>query len=62
MSGAGSGLQLARDRRWGEQYWRMSCVDRAIDFELLDQAGKTWHLVENLARGPVLLVFSRGDW
>ena len=37
-------------------------MDRAIDFELPDQAGKSWHLVENLARGPVLLVFYRGDW
>jgi peroxiredoxin len=37
-------------------------VDRAIDFELPDQEGKQWRLADQLERGPVLLVFYRGDW
>jgi peroxiredoxin len=37
-------------------------VDQAIDFELPDQAGTAWRLADHLARGPVLLVFYRGDW
>jgi hypothetical protein len=37
-------------------------VDQAIDFELPDQEGKDWRLANHLARGPVLLVFYRGDW
>ncbi len=37
-------------------------MDTAIDFELPDQSGSPWRLAEALARGPVLLVFYRGDW
>ena len=37
-------------------------MDQAIDFELPDQQGGTWHLAEFLSRGPVVLVFYRGDW
>ncbi|PYN79296.1 MAG: redoxin domain-containing protein [Chloroflexi bacterium] len=37
-------------------------VDQAIDFELPDQQGATWRLAEFLSRGPVVLVFYRGDW
>jgi peroxiredoxin len=37
-------------------------VQKAIDFELPDNEGKTWRLADQLARGPVLLVFYRGDW
>ena len=37
-------------------------VDKAIEFELPDQEGKTRRLADHLARGPVLLVFYRGDW
>jgi peroxiredoxin len=32
------------------------------DFELPDQEGRPWRLADALARGPVLLVFFRGDW
>ena len=32
------------------------------DFELPDDDGKGWHLAEQVSRGPVLLVFYRGDW
>jgi peroxiredoxin len=32
------------------------------DFELPDHQGKGWGLSDHLARGPVLLVFYRGDW
>jgi len=37
-------------------------VDRATDFELPSSDGDSWRLSEQLARGPVLLVFYRGDW
>jgi peroxiredoxin len=37
-------------------------MDRAIDFELPDHEGKPWALADHLARGPVWLVFYRGDW
>ena len=37
-------------------------VDNAIDFDLPDHEGKAWRLAGHLARGPVLLVFYRGDW
>jgi hypothetical protein len=37
-------------------------MERAIDFELPDHEGNTWTLAGHLARGPVLLVFYRGDW
>jgi len=37
-------------------------MDQAIDFELPDQQGGTWHLAEFLSRSPVVLVFYRGDW
>jgi peroxiredoxin len=37
-------------------------VERAIEFELSDQDGRPWRLSEALERGPVLLVFYRGDW
>ena len=39
-----------------------SCVDKAIDFELPDQEGQNWRLADHMTRGPVLLVFYRGDW
>jgi len=34
----------------------------ASDFSLPDQNGEVWDLASALARGPVLLVFYRGDW
>jgi peroxiredoxin len=34
----------------------------ADDFELPDQEGRPWRLSGALAKGPVLLVFFRGDW
>jgi peroxiredoxin len=37
-------------------------VDRAIDFQLPDHQGRPWHLSEEVRRGPVLVVFYRGDW
>jgi len=37
-------------------------VENAINFELLDHDGNTWRLADHLARGPVGLVFYRGDW
>jgi len=37
-------------------------VEKAIDFKLTDHEGKPWRLDDDLARGPVLLVFYRGDW
>jgi peroxiredoxin len=36
--------------------------DRAPGFALPDQLGRTVSLDEQLARGPVVLVFYRGDW
>jgi peroxiredoxin len=32
------------------------------DFELPDHEGKSWRLSDQLARGPVVVVFYRGDW
>jgi hypothetical protein len=29
---------------------------------LADQQGKTWSLADRVQRGPVVLVFYRGDW
>ena len=37
-------------------------VDRAPEFSLPDEHGEPWSLSSALARGPVLLVFYRGDW
>ena len=37
-------------------------MDKAIDFELPDQEGRGWRLSDQLAHGPVLLIFYRGDW
>lgn len=37
-------------------------MKKAIDFELTDHQGNAWRLAEQLQRGPVLLVFYRGDW
>ncbi len=37
-------------------------VENAIDFELPDHEGNAWRLADHLDRGPVLLVFYRGDW
>lgn len=39
-----------------------SVLDNAIDFELPDQDGHVWDLGDHLARGPVIVVFYRGDW
>ncbi len=36
--------------------------DRAPTFELPDEHGEPWNLVQHLTQGPVLLVFYRGDW
>jgi peroxiredoxin len=36
--------------------------DAVPDFELPDHEGKSWNLSDHLARGPVVLVFYRGDW
>src|SRR5207244_2200212 len=33
-----------------------------LNLELPDQQGATWGLAEFLSRGPVVLVFYRGDW
>lgn len=37
-------------------------MDKAVDFTLPDSTGAAWRLSEGLARGPVLLIFYRGDW
>lgn len=37
-------------------------LTRAPDFTLPDHLGRPVHLEEELARGPVLLVFLRGHW
>jgi len=37
-------------------------MDTAVNFELPDHIGRPWVLGEGLAKGPVLLVFYRGDW
>ena len=37
-------------------------MDQAIDFELTDHTGRPWHLREQLAAGPVVVIFYRGDW
>jgi len=34
----------------------------APDFSLADDKGRPWDLASALTRGPVLLVFYRGDW
>jgi len=34
----------------------------AADFTLPDHTGQEWKLADALARGPVLLIFYRGDW
>ena len=39
-----------------------SVVEKVIDFELPDHEGKKWRLADHLERGPVLLIFYRGDW
>jgi peroxiredoxin len=36
--------------------------ERAVDFTLPSDDGGSWTLSEHLARGPVVLVFYRGDW
>lgn len=35
---------------------------QAPTFEAPDQHGNPWSLTEQLERGPVVLVFYRGDW
>ena len=37
-------------------------LERAPDFELASSDGTRVRLAEELARGPVLLVFFRGSW
>lgn len=37
-------------------------LTRAPDFTLPDHLGRPVHLADELARGPVLLVFFRGHW
>lgn len=34
----------------------------APDFEGIDQFGKNYHLQDELAKGPVVLIFYRGSW
>jgi len=31
-------------------------------FELPDERGRPWNMLERCAAGPVVLVFYRGDW
>jgi len=40
----------------------LSGLERAPDFVLPDQEGRSVRLAEELTRGPVLLVFTRGHW
>jgi hypothetical protein len=37
-------------------------AERAPEFDLVDHSGKPVRLSDELARGPVLLVFFRGSW
>jgi peroxiredoxin len=37
-------------------------VEKAIDFELPDHLGRPWRLSAEVGRGPVLVIFYRGDW
>ena len=37
-------------------------MERATDFALPDERGTTWRLADHLGRGPVLLIYYRGDW
>ncbi|WP_273844539.1 redoxin domain-containing protein [Rubrobacter calidifluminis] len=41
---------------------RLEVGERAFCFELPDQRGEPWNLSGQLERGPVVLVFYRGDW
>lgn len=41
---------------------RAQTLARAPDFTLPDQNGRATNLVDELGRGPVLLVFYRGHW
>ena len=41
---------------------QFAAVDAAPDFTLPDQTGKPVSLRQELAKGPVLLVFYRGHW
>jgi peroxiredoxin len=36
--------------------------DVAPDFELVDSTGKPQRLSEMVSRGPLILIFYRGDW
>ena len=47
---------------WMAKLAQESRMSKAIDFELPDHEGKAWRLADHLARGPVVLVFYRGDW
>src|SRR5258708_25411834 len=47
---------------WMAKQSDVSRMSKAIDFELPDHEGKAWRLADHLARGPVVLVFYRGDW
>ncbi|NNG48043.1 MAG: redoxin domain-containing protein [Deltaproteobacteria bacterium] len=40
----------------------LSVGERAPDFTLTNQVGKTVHLADRLAAGPVVLSFYRGEW
>ncbi len=40
----------------------VSVGDDAPTFELPDQDGYPWNLIQHLDGGPVALVFYRGDW
>jgi peroxiredoxin len=37
-------------------------VEKAIDFELPDHLGRPWRLIAEVGKGPILVVFYRGDW
>jgi peroxiredoxin len=37
-------------------------MDKSTDFQLTDQEGRAWRLSDHLPRGPVVVVFYRGDW
>lgn len=40
----------------------MTIGQQAPTFEAPDQDGNPWVLTQHLERGPVVLVFYRGDW
>lgn len=62
LVGTTSHSVIAQQNQTADEAKGLSIGTQAPDFKAIDQNGNTFHLQEALNKGPVVLIFYRGQW